>query len=197
MKKLFLALMAVAAITLTCCDDKEDIQPSQEELDKALITAVKDALDTDGKALVNFLKNNGFTDMGGNVFQNGDESCDIAYREGGIVYDINLYTAISPSNFTATKNYFLRMEAACATVFPTGFEGECQLGENLDNFDNEVKFSNYMMTQVTEEQFTETWNRCRARSDFNDSHIREIIFENSLDAGVWVSDLHIWICKPE
>ena len=192
MKKVFLALMAVAAIAFTGCN--KDPKLSQEEKDMALVTAAKDALDTDGKALVDFLTKNGYTSMGDNVFKNGNEYCSIANTQNGLVSEIDIYTMIRPSNFEASKSYFLRMETAAATVFPSGFEGECSLGENLYQFDTELEFRNYA-AQVTEGQFTETWNRCHARSDFNGTPVREITFENSLDAGIWICDLHIW--KPE
>ena len=192
MKKVFLALMAVAAIAFTGCK-KEDPKPSQEELDKALVTAAKDALDTDGKALVEFLTKNGYTDMGSNEYKNGNEYCSFEETPLGLVRDIRIYKK-HPNDFAAIKSHFLRMETACATVFPTGFEGESDLGEVIGAFDKELEFRNYA-AQVTEGQFTKTWNRLRGRSDINDNSIRELVFEYSSDDGVWVSDLHIW--KPE
>lgn len=192
MKKVFLALMAVAAIAFTGCN--KDPKLSQEEKDMALVTAAKDALDTDGNALVDFLTKNGYTCMGDNVFKNGNEYCSIANTGEGLVSGIDIYTMISPSNFEANKSYFLRMETACATVFPTGFEGEYDLGEEIGAFDKELEFRNYA-AQVTEGQFTKTWNRLRGRSDINDNSIRELVFEYSLAAEKWICDLYIW--KPE
>lgn len=68
------------------------------------------------------------------------------------------------------------------------------MGEEIGAFDKELEFRNYA-AQVTEGQFTKTWNRLRGRSDINDNSIRELVFEYSSDDGVWESDLHIW--KPE
>lgn len=191
MKKVFLALMAIATIAFTGCK-KDDPKQSQEELDLAVVTAAKAALGTDGKGLVEALKNAGYRDVAGDgIYRNGDEYCNYWF-EGDAVSKVTL--KIQAFDFSVAKSHFLRMETASAPVFPSGFEGECQLGEDLSSFTKEEEFLS-SVTQVTADKFTETWNGCRARSDFNDDLIRENFLKKTTEPGLWVSHLDIWVAK--
>ena len=166
MKKIFLALMAVAAIALTGCKDNNN-DPEQVSEAQVKMQAAKDALGTDGAAFLAKMKEIGFALEQGSeaMYKKGNEFCYIIVNDS-IVTRVAFYTKTDDANFEVVRNYFAEYETACAKLFPDNFKGSCILKNSGAFFSDkeEAQFLSYVKMSIMPEMFTSDEHFCTGES---------------------------------
>ncbi|MCQ2327966.1 MAG: hypothetical protein MJZ59_01260 [Paludibacteraceae bacterium] len=142
MKKVFLALMAVAAITLVGCkDSKDDPTPTFDKIELA-----KAAINTDGADIDKALKGNGYaqtTDEDGDLhYKKGDEEIQVLFSNklvGGV------WISLLTTDFNAALTNLLDNEPICEKSFPSSFSADIEeIGEGTYfSQGEETQFINY------------------------------------------------------
>lgn len=190
MKKLFLALMAVAAIALTGCkDNNNDPEPVSEVQVK--MQAAKDALGTDGAAFLAKMEEIGFALEQGSeaMYKKGNEFCYIIVNDT-IVTRVAFYTKADDANFEVVRNYFAEYETACAKLFPDNFKGSCILKNSGAFFNDgeEAQFLNYVKMSIQPEMFTSDEHSCIGESKSGNAERTLFLVK---DEGEWLCRIYV------
>ncbi len=194
MKKIFLALMAVAAIALVGCKKDSKNEPEQVPEAQVKMQAAKEALGTDGDAFLAKMREVGFVQekgSEGSMYKKGDEFCYITIN-GGMVVRVAFYTKPQYANFDAAINYVAEYEAACAKVFPDNFAGSCIL-ESMGAFFNdkeEPQFLNFLTHNLKANMFTSSEHVCTGESNIALSE--GLLAERTLTLA---RDEEEWLCR--
>ena len=192
MKKLFLALMAIAAIALTGCkDNNNNNDPEQVSEAQVKMQAAKDALGTDGAAFLAKMKEIGFALEQGSeaMYKKGNEFCYIIVNDS-IVTRVAFYTKADYANFEVVRNYFAEYETACAKLFPDNFKGSCILKDfgAFFNDKEEAQFLNYVKMSLNPELFTSEEHSCTGESKSGNAERTLFLVK---DEGEWLCRIYV------